>query len=132
MFYSSKEEEGKHTIKIDGSKFVDGGGGFLLDERELEEDVEERAAKIAKIAEDEIADVPLSYQTCVDCDEEYSDSYLFKGFGLSICDKCKNDENSLLITKTTAREEFLLKDCDFDKREPPLRFISRKVNLIIG
>lgn len=32
----------------------------------------------------------------------------------------------MLITKTAARDEFLLKDCDFDKREPPLRFISRK------
>lgn len=32
----------------------------------------------------------------------------------------------MLITKTNARDEFLLKDCDFDKREPPLRFINRK------
>jgi DNA-repair protein complementing XP-A cells len=124
---SSKEEEGKKTIKIDGSKFVDGGGGFLLDERDLDENEGERAAKIAKLAEDEVADVPLAYQTCIECEEEYSDSFLFKNFGLSICEKCKTDENSLLITKTTARDEFLLKDCDFDKREPPLRYVSRKV-----
>lgn len=32
----------------------------------------------------------------------------------------------MLITKTTAKDEFLLKDCDFDKREPQLAFISRK------
>jgi DNA-repair protein complementing XP-A cells len=100
----------------------------LLDERDREENEDERAAKIAKIAEDQSTEVPLTYQTCVDCQEEYSDSYLFKNFGFSCCDKCKNEDNSALITKTMAREEFLLKDCDFDKREPPLKFMSRKVS----
>lgn len=129
MHFSSKEGEGSNTIKINGSKFIDSAGGFLLDERAQEEDEDERAAKIAKLAkdgDDNIEDVPLSYQTCVECEEEYADSFLYKNFGLSCCDKCKNEENSMLITKTTAREEFLLKDCDFDKREPPLNFISRK------
>jgi DNA-repair protein complementing XP-A cells len=98
-----------------------------LDEREKEEDENERAAKMAKVSEEIAVEVPLTYQSCVECEEEYSDSYLFKNFGLSCCDKCKNDENAMLITKSTAREEFLLKDCDFDKRQPPLRFISRKV-----
>lgn len=129
MHFSSKEGEGSNAIKINGSKFIDTAGGFLLDERAQEEDEGERAAKIAKLAEDGddgIEDVPLSYQTCVECEEEYADSFLYKNFGLSCCDKCKNEENSMLITKTTAREEFLLKDCDFDKREPPLNFISRK------
>lgn len=98
----------------------------MLDEHDQEVDESEREAKIAKLAEDEAADVPLSYQQCTECEEEYADSYLYKNFGLSVCDKCKTEENSLLITKTTAREEFLLKDCDFDKRQPPLRFVSRK------
>lgn len=31
-----------------------------------------------------------------------------------------------MITRTEAKAEYLLKDCDFDKREPPLRYISRK------
>ena len=31
-----------------------------------------------------------------------------------------------LITKTEARTKYLLKDADFDKREPPLKFIVRK------
>lgn len=124
--FRSKEAEGSNTIKINGSKFIDTAGGFLLDERDQEEDEGERAAKIAKVAEEETTEVPLSYEECIECKEEFCDSYLFKNFGFSCCDKCKNEENSMLITKTTARDEFLLKDCDFDRREPPLRFISRK------
>lgn len=100
--------------------------GDFVDEREQEEEASEREAKIARIAEDEAIEVPLSYQKCIECEEEYSDSFLYKNFAVSCCDKCKSEENAKLITKTTAREEFLLKDCDFDKREPVLRFISRK------
>ena len=37
-----------------------------------------------------------------------------------------NDEKHALITKTDAKNEFLLKDEDFEKREPPLKFITRK------
>lgn len=108
-YFRSKEAEGSNTIKINGSKFVDNGGGFLLDEAEQEQDEDERAEKIAKIAEDEVADVPLSYQECLECNEEFADSFLYKNFAVNICDKCKTEENSALITKTTAREEFLLK-----------------------
>jgi len=31
-----------------------------------------------------------------------------------------------LIAKTQAKTEYLLKDCDIDKREPPLKFLLRK------
>jgi len=31
-----------------------------------------------------------------------------------------------LITKTEAKQEYLLKDCDLDKREPILKYIIRK------
>jgi DNA-repair protein complementing XP-A cells len=31
-----------------------------------------------------------------------------------------------LITKTEAKQEYLLKDCDLDKREPALKYIVRK------
>jgi DNA-repair protein complementing XP-A cells len=102
-------------------------GGFLLDERELVANEEERAAKIQKLAEIDAEELPITYQTCIECNEEYADSYLLKNFEYSCCDKCKDlDEKHELITKTDARTEFLLKDCDFDKREPPLKFISRK------
>jgi DNA excision repair protein len=31
-----------------------------------------------------------------------------------------------LITKTDSKEVYLLKDCDLEKREPPLKFIVKK------
>jgi DNA repair protein len=37
-----------------------------------------------------------------------------------------NDDKYSLITRTDARQEYLLKDCDLDLREPILRFILRK------
>lgn len=37
-----------------------------------------------------------------------------------------NDGKHSLITRTEAKQEYLLKDCDIDKREPPLNYILRK------
>lgn len=39
---------------------------------------------------------------------------------------CRVPEVHKLITKTEAQNEYLLKDYDMDKRDPPLKFISRK------
>lgn len=38
----------------------------------------------------------------------------------------RDDEIHTLITKTEAQKEYLLKDVDLEKREPPLRYLSRK------
>lgn len=37
-----------------------------------------------------------------------------------------NEEKHKLISRTEAKQAYLLKDCDLDKREPPLRFILKK------
>jgi DNA-repair protein complementing XP-A cells len=37
-----------------------------------------------------------------------------------------NEEKHRLITKTDAKNVYLLKDCDLEKREPPLKFIMKK------
>ena len=67
---------------------------------------------------------------CEECSEELlGDSYLFKTFDVEVCDKCKEtgkDGKHELITKTEAKNTFLLKDADFDRRDPPLKFIVRK------
>lgn len=40
---------------------------------------------------------------------------------------CRDPEDKhKLITRTEAKEEYLLKDCDLDKREPVLKFIVKK------
>lgn len=41
------------------------------------------------------------------------------------CSRDKEGKHSL-ITKTEAKQEYLLKDCDLDKREPALKYIVRK------
>lgn len=38
----------------------------------------------------------------------------------------RNPDRHVLITRSEAKEEYLLKDCDLDSRDPPLKFISRK------
>lgn len=38
----------------------------------------------------------------------------------------KPDGEHKLITRTEAKTQYMLKDCDFDMRKPPLRFISKK------
>lgn len=41
--------------------------------------------------------------------------------------ECREDRGKHdMITRTDAKNEYLLKDCDLDSREPPLRFILRK------
>lgn len=72
---------------------------------------------------------PIVYNLphCEECKKEFKDSYLLQTFDLSVCDGCRDsDEKHSLITKTEAKQEYLLKDCDFDKREPPLKYIVRK------
>ncbi|XP_015746798.1 DNA repair protein complementing XP-A cells homolog, partial [Python bivittatus] len=55
------------------------------------------------------------------------DSYLMNHFDLATCDNCRDVENKhKLLTRTEAKQEYLLKDCDLDKREPVLRFILKK------
>ncbi|TRY85736.1 hypothetical protein DNTS_031918 [Danionella cerebrum] len=45
---------------------------------------------------------------------------------MQLCFCRDNEVKHKLISRTEAKQKFLLKDCDLDKREPPLRFILRK------
>ncbi|XP_017870163.1 PREDICTED: DNA repair protein complementing XP-A cells homolog [Drosophila arizonae] len=116
------------VIKVQGTKYIDTGGGFLLEQPVLGaagKPTGEEPAEAAVI-EDAIA-IPVVYEECLECGDQYADSYLLNNFGHSVCDKCRdNEERHSLITRTEAKAEYLLKDCDFDKREPVLRYISRK------
>ncbi|NWW59562.1 XPA protein, partial [Ifrita kowaldi] len=69
----------------------------------------------------------FDYLICGDCGKEFMDSYLMQHFDWATCDNCRDVEDKhKLITRTEAKEEYLLKDCDLDKREPVLRFIVKK------
>ncbi|KAI5630476.1 DNA repair protein complementing XP-A cells isoform X1 [Silurus asotus] len=112
--------EGATSAKI--AKTIDSGAGFFIeDEEEEDEQREQRVVyKPAPVMEPD-------YLVCEECAKPFMDSYLSNSFDLSVCDKCRDSEvKHKLISRTEAKQLFLLKDCDLDQREPPLRFILKK------
>lgn len=108
------------------TKLIDSGGGFLI-EKEIISDPINGETNDENVTVEEILPLPVTYETCMDCNQQYTESYLMKNFEYSVCDKCRDcDDKHSLITRTEAKNEYLLKDCDFDKREPPLKCIIRK------
>ncbi|KAM4878842.1 DNA repair protein complementing XP-A cells [Sylvia borin] len=106
-------------------KVVDTGGGFFLEEEENEEKEERGAGE--KIVQPPAPVLEFDSLICGDCGKEFMDSYLMQHFDWATCDNCRDVEDKhKLITRTEAKEEYLLKDCDLDKREPVLRFIVKK------
>ncbi|EHH23944.1 DNA repair protein complementing XP-A cells isoform X1 [Macaca nemestrina] len=102
-------------------KIIDTGGGFILEEEEEEEH------KIGKVVHQPGPVMEFDYVICEECGKEFMDSYLMNHFDLPTCDNCRDaDDKHKLITKTEAKQEYLLKDCDLEKREPPLKFIVKK------
>lgn len=64
---------------------------------------------------------------CEECHIDFLRSYLYRNFEVPICDDCRRPNGTHeLITRTDAKTKYLLKDCDLDKREPPLRYILKK------
>lgn len=107
-------------LKVQGQRVIDSGGGFLIEENdELEQ-------QMMKIATEPSPDIGISHE-CEECQQKFKESYLLQTFDLTVCDKCRDKEGKhSLITKTEAKQEYLLKDCDLDRREPVLRYIVRK------
>ncbi|XP_030050319.1 DNA repair protein complementing XP-A cells [Microcaecilia unicolor] len=102
-------------------KVIDTGGGFFLEEEEKNEH------QIEKLVEQPGPVLEFDYIICEECGKEFMDSYLSNHFDLLVCDNCRDAEGKhKLMTRTEAKQEYLLKDCDLDKREPVLRFIVKK------
>ncbi|XP_001601437.1 DNA repair protein complementing XP-A cells homolog [Nasonia vitripennis] len=108
------------VIKVQGQKVVDSGAGFLIEEDDALE------AAMCTIAADP-APIISKLPVCQECSKEFKDSYLLQKFEYLACDDCRdNDGKHSLITRTEAKQEYLLKDCDLDKREPALKYVLRK------
>nr|CAH0100869.1 unnamed protein product [Daphnia galeata] len=123
-YKNGKAGEEHSVIRVQNSRLIDSGGGFLIDEKDLEEE-QSREIVITEIpAPIILPDRPH----CDECEQPLHDSLLYRSFSFPVCDTCKdaNDDKYSLITRTDARQEYLLKDCDLDLREPILRFILRK------
>ena len=95
------------------TKLVDTNAGFFIEENE---------DKISTGASGQAEPIPAPVVEpdrphCLECQEELADSYLFRTFDFEVCDKCKETEKDgkhELITKTDAKNEFLMKDIDFE------------------
>ncbi|MEE6513751.1 hypothetical protein FKM82_021551 [Ascaphus truei] len=112
--------EGISTVKAP-PKVVDSGGGFYIEEEEAEEQPAENVVhQPGPVLE-------FDYLICEECGKEFMDSYLSNHFNLDVCDNCRyTEEKHKLITRSEAKQEYLLKDCDLDQREPVLKFILKK------
>ncbi|KAL0127406.1 hypothetical protein PUN28_005595 [Cardiocondyla obscurior] len=107
-------------LKVQGQRVIDSGGGFLIEEND---ELEQEMLKIREEPEPVIG----NFNVCEDCQQNFGGSYLLQTFNLSVCDKCRDKEGKhSLITKTEAKQEYLLKDCDLDRREPALKYVIRK------
>ena len=82
---------------------------------------QEKRRKILSDSDDLFTDVK-----CRECNIDCNASYLFERFKENVCDECreKDKDQFKLITKTEAKNEFVLKDCDFEYREPPLMYAT--------
>ncbi|XP_035230232.1 DNA repair protein complementing XP-A cells homolog [Stegodyphus dumicola] len=101
----------------------DTGAGFFAEEDDTDLLAAEERPIVSTPAPLFSGDRPI----CIECKEEFNDSYLQTHFDFQVCDGCRdNDGAHALISRTDAKKEYLLKDCDFDKREPPLKFVLRK------
>jgi len=114
------------------TRVIDTGGGFLIEEEVGGDDGEkEMTETVTKqpgaIIQDHLPDSDPAKLVCEICEKPFSESYLFSHFDCCVCDDCRDHEDKhRLITKTDAKNEYLLKDEDFFVREPPLKYILKK------
>ncbi|CAG9857217.1 unnamed protein product [Phyllotreta striolata] len=116
--YHNNKDATTTTLKIGGTTYKDTGGGFLLEETEEPDELEQILAEQELIIENR--------PVCELCTKPFGVSWLYEKFEYKCCDSCRNPEIHKLIAKTEAKDAYLLKDCDMDKREPPLKFVTQK------
>lgn len=64
---------------------------------------------------------------CDQCNRTFDDSFLRKHFDVDVCDRCRDPKGlHTMITKSTAKDRYLVNDVDLDVREPKLRFILKR------
>lgn len=102
---------------------VDSGAGFLVDPEEEEEESN------LKLVETPAPILGGRDPVCQECHTTFQDSFLLSKFTECVCDGCKDndpEDKFCMITKTDAKLKYLLKDCDLERRDPPLQYIVKK------
>ena len=112
------------VLRVHGERLVDSGGGFFIDDSADGASASAPAPLVERPA-------PLHVTSRPDCDEcgaPVACSFLVDSFEWPVCDPCRKEhaDKYSLITRTEAKHEYILKDEDFDKREPQLKFITRR------
>lgn len=121
---------------------IDSHAGFFIEDDP--ESIETRPAvyeTVAVIRQTHPDQLDVTGMSCVECQMNFLTSFLQKHFDEPICDNCREkysihdedeeiqDENAIrysLITRTSAKDKFLLTDYDLDKREPKLKCIEKR------
>ncbi|XP_025416959.1 DNA repair protein complementing XP-A cells homolog isoform X2 [Sipha flava] len=113
------------TVTVAGQSYVDTEAGFLLNK----DDLSDTNKQVSLAPEPNPILLKSEQPNCLECNQEFGISFLMTNFDHPVCDRCKEKfgkEKFDLITKTEAKKEYLLKDCDIDLRTPPLKFILGK------
>jgi len=126
------EKPEKPAIIVNDTKLTDSGGGFFIEEDPSQEGKnkemtdQEMIAMLRSTAP--APPLPPSMRPlCEECGFCFDSSTLRDKFGHDVCDDCKkSDSTHALITRTDAKKEYLLQDCDLDLRKPKLRHVLRK------
>jgi DNA-repair protein complementing XP-A cells len=109
----------------------DSHGGFFFEEEDKDKDAGHED-KRARPRQDLLPPLVLgasSHNRCTECKEEFYEALLLKQFGIFVCDNCrrKNEDGKYsLVTKSEAKEEYLLNDVDLDTQYGGLRCIEKK------
>jgi len=75
-------------VRVQGTKLIDTGGGFLLEEKDLVEPENEVASK--PVAQQFPAPIiPTDAPNCLECKNEFQESYLLRTYEHVVCDSCK-------------------------------------------
>eukprot|EP00041_Stephanoeca_diplocostata_P015569 m.297622 g.297622 ORF g.297622 m.297622 type:complete len:425 (-) comp20084_c0_seq2:571-1845(-) len=104
-------------------------GFFVEDEEEFKES--SSSSSIPQRLEDLKPESHPQYPqhpSCVDCKQDFFNSQLQRQFGVNACDECQQsfrDGKYSLVTKTAAKNDYLLRDHDLSGRPDSLRFIEK-------
>jgi DNA-repair protein complementing XP-A cells len=139
----SYESQHKHLLTAPIRKQqIDSHAGFFLDDDPTSVDQQPATYDdVPIIRQTRVNQLDITGMACQHCQMNFLASYLHKHFDEPICDTCRdkysmhdedeeiNDEHDIrysLITRTQAKEKYLLSDYDLDKRQPILKCIEKK------
>lgn len=86
--FNFRTTDGEKVIKIQGNKFVDSGGGFLIEKPLLQNENDPSSDNlVASVVLDEALQIPVVYLKCIECSKDFVESYLMTNFNYLVCFK---------------------------------------------